>query len=76
VLTLLQNPPVCLVHSFPHNIEHCLQWAREIIFEGRFVADADVVNKFLTKGDYVATYVAPLSLFDPSHYCLFLLEFL
>jgi hypothetical protein len=46
------------VHSFPHNIEHCLQWAREIIFEGRFVADADVVNKFLTKADYVATYVA------------------
>jgi ubiquitin-activating enzyme E1 len=50
-----KNPPVCLVHSFPHNIEHCLQWAREIIFEGRFVADADVVNKLLTKADYVAT---------------------
>ena len=40
-----KNPPVCLVHSFPHTIEHCLQWARELIFEGRFVADADICNK-------------------------------
>lgn len=50
-----KNAPVCLVHSFPHTIEHCLQWARELIFEGRFVADADICNKYVTKPDYIAT---------------------
>jgi ubiquitin-activating enzyme E1 len=30
-----QDPPpketaLCLLHSFPNNIQHCLQWAREV----------------------------------------------
>jgi ubiquitin-activating enzyme E1 len=53
-----KNPPTCLVHTFPHNIEHCLQWARELVFEGKFVADPDIVNKYLDKPGYLET-IAP-----------------
>jgi len=42
-----------LLHSFPNNIEHCLQWAREDAFEGHFVKDADIVNNYLTKAAYI-----------------------
>jgi ubiquitin-activating enzyme E1 len=53
-----KETPVCLLHSFPNNIEHCLQWAREEAFEGHFVKDCDIVNNYLTKPGYLDT-VAP-----------------
>jgi ubiquitin-activating enzyme E1 len=51
-----KNPPVCLIHTFPHAIEHCLQWARELLFEGRFVADADIVNKYLNNAGFLEVF--------------------
>lgn len=53
-----KETPVCLLHSFPNNIEHCLQWAREEAFEGYFVKDCDIVNNYLTKPEYLES-VAP-----------------
>lgn len=49
-----QDPPpketaLCLLHSFPNNIQHCLQWAREVLFEGFFSKDMEIVNQFVTK---------------------------
>lgn len=50
-----KETPICLLHSFPNNIEHCLQWAREQLFEGYFVKNAEVVNSYLDKDDYIKT---------------------
>lgn len=44
----------CLLHSFPSNIEHCLQWARELLFEGEFVVNPEEVNAYLASPNYVA----------------------
>jgi len=45
--------PVCLLHQFPHTIEHCMQWAREVLFEGYFVKDAEIVNNWLENETYI-----------------------
>mmetsp|Transcript_8059 Transcript_8059/g.22820 ORF Transcript_8059/g.22820 Transcript_8059/m.22820 type:complete len:1067 (-) Transcript_8059:85-3285(-) len=47
--------PICLLHAFPNNIEHCLQWARELLFEGYFTKDADITNQFVDKPDYLSS---------------------
>jgi len=44
-----------LLHSFPHNIEHCLQWARELIFEGLFVKEPEITNNYIEKEGYLDT---------------------
>eukprot|EP01091_Cochliopodium_minus_P000175 TRINITY_DN101_c0_g2_i1.p1 TRINITY_DN101_c0_g2~~TRINITY_DN101_c0_g2_i1.p1 ORF type:complete len:1026 (-),score=378.99 TRINITY_DN101_c0_g2_i1:76-3153(-) len=45
----------CLLHSFPSNIDMCLQWARELIFEGEFVSYIESFNNYLKKADYIDT---------------------
>jgi len=45
----------CLLHSFPSNIDMCLQWARELIFEGEFVSYIESFNNYLKKSDYIDT---------------------
>jgi len=45
--------PVCLLHSFPNNIEHCLQWGRELIFEGQFVKEPEITNNYIEKDSYL-----------------------
>lgn len=57
-----KQTPVCLLHSFPNNIEHCLQWGREQAFEGYFVKNADIVNNYLKKDDYINTLAPTLRL--------------
>jgi len=49
------DTPVCLLHSFPHNIEHCLQWAREILFEGYFVSEPETTNNYITIKNFIET---------------------
>jgi ubiquitin-activating enzyme E1 len=44
-----------LLHSFPSNIEHCLQWARELLFEGEFVVNPEEVNTYMKSPDYLNT---------------------
>eukprot|EP01087_Luapelamoeba_hula_P010492 TRINITY_DN277_c3_g2_i1.p1 TRINITY_DN277_c3_g2~~TRINITY_DN277_c3_g2_i1.p1 ORF type:complete len:705 (+),score=110.05 TRINITY_DN277_c3_g2_i1:1164-3278(+) len=51
---------VCLLHQFPNSIEHCLQWARELLFEGYFVKDADIVNNWIDNNSYLQT-MAPMT---------------
>ncbi|PKA51884.1 Ubiquitin-activating enzyme E1 1 [Apostasia shenzhenica] len=47
-----KQAPMCTVHSFPHNIDHCLTWARSE-FEGMLEKTPNEVNKFLTNpSDY------------------------
>lgn len=41
-----KQAPMCTVHSFPHNIDHCLTWARSE-FEGLFEKTPAEVNNFL-----------------------------
>jgi ubiquitin-activating enzyme E1 len=60
-----RDPPakqtaVCLLHSFPNNIEHCLQWGREQAFEGHFVKNPEIVNNYLKKDNYLATLAPTL----------------
>lgn len=50
-----KETPICLLHAFPNNIEHCLQWARELLFEGYFTKDAEITNNFLTQEGYLGT---------------------
>ncbi|KAF3782429.1 Ubiquitin-activating enzyme E1 1, partial [Nymphaea thermarum] len=43
-----KQAPMCTVHSFPHNIDHCLTWARSE-FEGLLEKTPTEVNSFLSK---------------------------
>ena len=43
-----KQAPMCTVHSFPHNIDHCLTWARSE-FEGLLEKTPSEVNTFLSK---------------------------
>ncbi|KAM0895209.1 hypothetical protein ACQ4PT_023978 [Festuca glaucescens] len=49
-----KQAPMCTVHSFPHNIDHCLTWARSE-FEGLFEKTPTEVNAFLSNP---TTYVS------------------
>lgn len=42
-----KSAPMCTVHSFPHNIDHCLTWARSE-FEGIVEKAPAESNKFLS----------------------------
>ncbi|EHA8591138.1 ubiquitin-activating enzyme E1 1 [Cocos nucifera] len=42
-----RQAPMCTVHSFPHNIDHCLTWARSE-FEGLLEKTPNEVNTFLS----------------------------
>ncbi|BAT03350.1 Os07g0692900, partial [Oryza sativa Japonica Group] len=42
-----KQAPMCTVHSFPHNIDHCLTWARSE-FEGLLEKTPGEVNSFLS----------------------------
>jgi len=49
-----KQAPVCVLHHFPHNIQHCLTWGRSE-FNGNFEIAPAEVNKFMEESDYVAT---------------------
>ncbi|KAK8921758.1 Ubiquitin-activating enzyme E1 1 [Platanthera zijinensis] len=42
-----RQAPMCTLHSFPHNIDHCLTWARSE-FEGILEKTPNEVNNFLS----------------------------
>jgi ubiquitin-activating enzyme E1 len=42
-----KQAPMCTVHSFPHNIDHCLTWARSE-FEGLVEKTPTEVNAYLS----------------------------
>lgn len=49
-----KQAPMCTVHSFPHNIDHCLTWARSE-FEGLLEKTPAEVNAYLSNpGDYAS----------------------
>lgn len=49
-----KQAPMCTVHSFPHNIDHCLTWARSE-FEGLLEKTPSEVNAFLSNpSEYVS----------------------
>jgi len=43
-----KSAPMCTLHSFPHNIDHCLTWARSE-FEGVFEKSPGEANAYLAK---------------------------
>eukprot|EP00798_Chlamydomonas_sp_ICE-L_P027491 gene27492-4798_t len=45
-----KQSPMCTVHSFPHNIDHCLTWARSE-FEGLLEKGPAEANTFLMDSD-------------------------
>jgi len=47
-----KQAPVCVLHHFPHNIQHCLTWGRSE-FNGNFEVAPSEVNKYLEEEDYV-----------------------
>ena len=49
-----KQAPVCVLHHFPHNIQHCLTWGRSE-FNGNFEVAPSEVNKYLEDSDYVKT---------------------
>ncbi|KAK8564699.1 hypothetical protein V6N12_058282 [Hibiscus sabdariffa] len=49
-----KQAPMCTVHSFPHNIDHCLTWARSE-FEGLLEKTPAEVNAFLSNPSEYAT---------------------
>ncbi|KAK9668516.1 hypothetical protein RND81_13G066100 [Saponaria officinalis] len=52
-----KQAPMCTVHSFPHNIDHCLTWARSE-FEGLLEKTPAEVNAYLSNpGEYAAAMI-------------------
>lgn len=50
-----KQAPMCTVHSFPHNIDHCLTWARSE-FEGLLEKTPTEVNAYLINPtDYISS---------------------
>ncbi|KAL9265455.1 Ubiquitin-activating enzyme E1 1-like protein [Drosera capensis] len=50
-----KQAPMCTVHSFPHNIDHCLTWARSE-FEGLIEKVPTEVNAYLSNpGEYTSS---------------------
>ena len=50
-----KQAPMCTVHSFPHNIDHCLTWARSE-FDGLLEKTPNEVNTFLSNPrDYASS---------------------
>ncbi|KAM0995912.1 hypothetical protein ACFX2C_005981 [Malus domestica] len=50
-----KQAPMCTLHSFPHNIDHCLTWARSE-FEGLLGKTPAEVNAYLAKpSEYAAS---------------------
>ncbi|KAL2496315.1 Ubiquitin-activating enzyme E1 2 [Forsythia ovata] len=49
-----RETPMCIVQSFPHNIDHCLTWASSE-FEGLFEKTPAEVNTYLSSpSDYIS----------------------
>ncbi|XP_057808186.1 ubiquitin-activating enzyme E1 1-like isoform X2 [Salvia miltiorrhiza] len=49
-----KQAPMCTVHSFPHNIDHCLTWARSE-FEGLLEKTPTEVNAYLSSpSEYIS----------------------
>lgn len=52
-----KQAPMCTVHSFPHNIDHCLTWARSE-FEGLLEKTPAEVNAYLSNpGEYTSSMI-------------------
>lgn len=49
-----KQAPMCTVHSFPHNIDHCLTWARSE-FDGLLEKTPAEVNTYLSNPSEYAT---------------------
>lgn len=50
-----KETPMCTLHFFPNNIQHCLQWAREDLFEGNFSQNPEMINQYIEKPDFLKT---------------------
>ncbi|KAJ3293322.1 hypothetical protein HDU79_000431 [Rhizoclosmatium sp. JEL0117] len=46
--------PICTLKNFPNQIEHTIQWARDV-FDGLFRGPAENVNMYLTQPNFVTT---------------------
>jgi len=44
--------PICTLKNFPNQIEHCIQWSRDL-FEGFFNQPAENVNLYLSQPNYM-----------------------
>eukprot|EP00792_Barthelona_sp_PAP020_P005354 TRINITY_DN2611_c0_g1_i1.p1 TRINITY_DN2611_c0_g1~~TRINITY_DN2611_c0_g1_i1.p1 ORF type:complete len:989 (+),score=316.32 TRINITY_DN2611_c0_g1_i1:27-2969(+) len=42
--------PLCTVHNFPHNIDHCIEWVRSE-FQGTFTSTGEILSKFAKDRD-------------------------
>eukprot|EP00210_Caulerpa_lentillifera_P007110 g6803.t1 len=51
-----KEAPMCTLHSFPHNIDHCLAWARSE-FEGMFEKAPTDANAFLEDPEVFKTKI-------------------
>lgn len=49
-----KEAPMCTLHSFPHNIQHTLTWARSE-FEGEFDNKPSDCSAYLGNADYITT---------------------
>lgn len=48
-----KSVPYCTVRNFPNQIEHCIEYSRDILFEGLFVQQIENVNLYLRNPDFV-----------------------
>jgi hypothetical protein len=43
--------PYCTLKSFPNQLEHCIEWSRDLCFETQFAGRAQIANKFFEEPD-------------------------
>lgn len=46
--------PFCTLKTFPAKIDHCIQWARDLVFEGQFASKAMEYNRMIGQSDLLA----------------------
>lgn len=49
--------PICTLKNFPNQIEHTLQWARDM-FEGTFSQGPATAQQYLSEADFVEKTIA------------------
>jgi len=51
-----KEAPVCILHNFPHNIQHCLTWGRSE-FNGAFEVAPTESKKYLSQPGYIQSMI-------------------
>eukprot|EP00697_Spironema_sp_BW2_P004628 gnl/Spiro4/16275_TR8742_c0_g1_i1.p1 gnl/Spiro4/16275_TR8742_c0_g1~~gnl/Spiro4/16275_TR8742_c0_g1_i1.p1 ORF type:complete len:1051 (-),score=343.81 gnl/Spiro4/16275_TR8742_c0_g1_i1:64-3216(-) len=66
----LETTKSCTLKEFPYRVEHCLQYSRELLFEGKFSKDVETAKKFVADPSFLATQKQTATMNDYFEYIM------